>query len=517
MTEVASREERAVAPRLEVLAELFRHLHDASVRYCHWKSNEHLAASMTGAGDLDLLFARDDAQALTRVLVELGFKRLVVRPGWGYPGVEDYIGLDRETWRLTHLHLHYQLTLGEKFLKGRRLPWEALMLESRVQDPQYGVYIAEPNLELLMLVVRAALKIRARDLVAGALGRKYVRGGMAREFRWLAERAQPLELDTLATDLLGPRANEAFHRILASTIPSLPQLLRLRRAARPPLSDYRLYGRLDGLRRQWIKELQTIGRRVGQRALGAPTRSTRTPPHGGLVVAFVGADGSGKSTIVREISRWLSREADVVTMYGGSGDGPRSLMRRVLQRVFRAVRRRPPRRASQAAAERAQTIRPVLVDPGTPGGSDDLKRMVYALLLAREKRKMVGDAWRARSRGQIVLCDRFPQRQFASVNDGPLLTDWLLSRSRLWHGAAVREQRTYEWIEPRQPDVVVKLHVSLQVALERKRTPTEQLRTKIDVVRQLSYPPACRVVDVDATQPLDRVLAVVKEAVWESI
>ena len=120
---------------LGVLTRLFARLHAEHIRYCHWKSNEHLRATMLGATDVDLLVDRAAAQRLAAILTETTtFKRFVAKPGLGYPGIEDYVGFDEATGTLTHLHLHYQLTLGERFLKGHRLPWEELVLATRVLD-----------------------------------------------------------------------------------------------------------------------------------------------------------------------------------------------------------------------------------------------------------------------------------------------------------------------------------------------------------------------------------------------
>ena len=68
------------------------------------------------------------------------------------------------------------------------------------------------------------------------------------------------------------------------------------------------------------------------------------------------------------------------------------------------------------------------------------------------------------------------------------------------------------------PDLVIKMHVTPEVATRRKpETPAEQLRTGIELVRQLEFPSPTRVLDVDAEQPLPEVVLQVKRAVWECI
>ena len=213
MTAAPSRPPQArsdTSPALAVLRALFARLEAEDIRHCHWKSNEHVDRSLVGATDVDVLVDRAAMAPLTRILTELDFKRFVVKPGLGYPGIEDYVGFDQASGALTHVHVHFQLTLGEKFLKGHRLPWEELYLTTRVKDEALGLYLADPALELVVLVVRAAMKLRARDLVLAAVGKPYFRGGLLREFRWLAARVSPERVGELATRLLGAEAGRAI-------------------------------------------------------------------------------------------------------------------------------------------------------------------------------------------------------------------------------------------------------------------------------------------------------------------
>ena len=100
----------------------------------------------------------------SRILACNGLKRFTATPLRSYPGIEDYLTLDDDdTGRLVHLHLHYQLTLGEPFLKGYRLPWEPLLLSTRRMDAEHGITVADANLEFLLVVVRERL-LRLRNM-----------------------------------------------------------------------------------------------------------------------------------------------------------------------------------------------------------------------------------------------------------------------------------------------------------------------------------------------------------------
>ena len=506
---------------LEVLDSLLDRMDAEGIRYCHWKSNEHVGPALRGRGDLDLLVDRRAALATARLLAELGFKRFLVRPGRGYPGIEDYLGFDEATGSLTHLHLHYQLTLGEKFLKGHRLPWEAVMLETRVYDAEHRIHVADPALETLVLLVRAAMKLRTRDFVLAAANTPYVRGSQLRELRWLIERTDTRHFQALAGVLVGQDATRVAVEMLAAPAPTVRQLLAFRRLARPRWSDYRMYGVLEARARRWFRELDTIisvvRTRLRSHALHA---STRTAPQGGLLVAIVGPDGAGKTTVARETTSWLSREVAVLPMYGGSGSGPASLPRRVLESTARLAH--PSWRGNGSALEARESVPSAphgdRASGGLGGRLQRLARAAWALSLARERYRNAARARRARDRGVVVLADRFPQNQFPGLNDGPKLTPWLSHRDPLLRWAARRERAAYERIALWSPDLVVKLHLPFDVARERKPdTPTDQLRRKVEIVDALRFPSTTQVVSVDAQMPLESVVGAVRRIVWRAL
>ena len=492
----------SAAPRLAVLEELLRRLDAEQIRYAHWKSNEHLGATMTGATDVDVLIDRCAAQRLAHVLTETPqFKRFVVRAGRGYPGIEDYVGFDAPTGMLTHLHLHYQLTLGEKFLKGHRLPWEEAVLATRVRDPEHGVWVTDPHLELLILVARHVMKLRWRDSLLAAAGHEYFRGGMLRELRWLIARVRPDRLLEVATPLVGAPAAALLATMVGDPrgrAPTIGQLRAFRRLANPRLSSYRMYSAWGATRRMWTREWTWIWWRVKNWLFRAPTKSTRTPPQGGIAVAFVGPDGSGKSTLTTEVARWLSREIAVITTYGGSGKGSASTRRRLLQQVGEMTR--PQRTAA-------------LLPP--PTGIRLLGKLLWVLSLVRERRRWAFHVRSARSLGLVVLSDRLPQTQFAGLNDGPRYAEWLHDSSWLRRFVARREHASFREAELVPPDVVVRLNVPVEVAARRKPdTPPDQLRRKVEIVSRLKFPAVTRVIEIDGAQPLERVLRDVKEALW---
>jgi thymidylate kinase len=502
VTEDVGREAEPLATLLAVLGALER----AGVAHCHFKSNQHLRAALAGDTDLDLLVARSGARAAQALFAAHGFKRFDPGLATGYPAVEDWIGFDAPTGRLIHLHVHYRLPVGELHLKSYRLPFADALLATRVRDAETGVFTSEPHHELLLLLLRQALKANFRDRLSSWTGRRPAFGGGAlREYAWLRERSDAAPVVALAERELGAEVARRVEPLLSGE-PDLRALLRLRSALARVLAPYRTWGGLESaLRRSAREAVQRVVRRLRRQGLEAPRAFRRTNPTGGCVIAFVGCDGAGKSTVLTEMTRWLGWKLDVLPVYFGSGDGPVSLGRWPLVLARMLQRRLGTERPTPSLAR---------VLPRRPSAA----RAVWALVLAREKAARLRTVERARQRGLVVLCDRYPQSTVRGFNDGPLLTPWLESPRALLRRLARYELGVYESARALAPELVIKLDVSPKVAVQRKpdMLPEECARRRA-AVAALEWGERCRVTTIDAEQPLERVLAELKRTIWAEL
>jgi thymidylate kinase len=503
------------SPPLVVVTELSRGLHEAGVSYCHWKSNEHLHAAVQGDTDLDLLVDRQSALRVTRVLAEAGYKRMVAIPARAYVGIEDYLALDHTTGKLVHVHLHYRLIVGEKFLKGHRLPWEERMLAGRRLDLDTGMYVTAPELELIVLLVRAALKLRRREIL-GFGGGGPGDHDFLRELRWLSGRADPVLLRSEATDLLGRPGAEMVAALMRAE-PDRAMLVRFGRAIAGVTQEWRTYPAAEATRRRWMREWSARSARLWSRVLGVRRVTRFHDPRGGVIIAFLGADGSGKSTVTNAVASWLSWRMEVLPLYLGFGDGPVSWVRMPLRglKLLYARRRRLPAapqelpRESSAREMRVPSLR-------------DIPRALWLVLwswsVVREKRSRLRQARRGRNLGLVVLCDRYPQAQIMGLGDGPLLGHWERHPWAWLRAVAKWELEAYREMEAVVPDLVIKLHVSPEVSAARKQDVSlDSLVRRVDVVKRVHFSARTQVAHVDADEPIEQVLLEVQRAIWEAL
>ncbi len=470
---------------------------------CYWSSSAGAARALAGDKDLDLLVARADQHRIAAVLLANGFKPFPTVAGRDHPAIVSHVGFDPGTGRLVHVHLHARLVVGTRLLKSLRLPWETVLLERAVPSDAGSLRVLDPAADLLMLFVRAALEMNRADPVA----RRRWAGTMAR-FRGdiaLAQvRTTPDEVLSLACRLLGPSLGTDLAAVLFALDP-LAQRRSWAKALRRTLSDHRLYGGAEGVLRNACRVALGWAGRLNRDHLHAPRPWHRRAPGGGLVVAVVGLDGSGKSTAVSMLRRWLGAEVDVMPVYFGTGDGRPSLLLapfKALVPLADLLFRKKPQGSSHGQV----TGRPAGLGYG-------LAMTVWATAVAIEKRGKLVRARRAAGRGLVVVADRYPQNEIASFNDGPLL-----HRIRRVPAVLRRfEAETYARAGALPPDLVVKLVVTAATAMAREPTmdPAVIVR-RIAEFDALAFPGAT-VVAIDAEQSLPDVVAAVRRAVWDAL
>jgi len=499
--------------KLDVVDILFSEMERLNILYCHWKSNEHLREGLLGITDLDVLVEKGKTRDLNRALFDSGFKLFNAMATHGYPGVEDYLAVDASTGRMVHLHLHYQLICGEPHLKGYRLPWEHQILSSRQYIEKEKVYVVEPHMEMLLLIVRSIMKFRTRDWVLDQLGKSYFRGERLKEFLWLKERISSSGMHDLTETLLGKEAATQIEGIIASDAPSLKQILHFRKSAKQTIQLFRTYSPLHARWRRTVREMYWICGGINKRYIHAPIPLRRISASGGLLIAIMGCDGSGKSTHVKAVQKWLSWKMDVISLYFGSGDGSSSLLRWPLKLVAKLLRKVPEKdinlNHSKIDTEKKEN------DLSKQSSFKQLAKAIWATVLSLEKHHKLRQATLARNRGMVVLCDRYPQNQIMGFNDGPLLSSWLNHHRKILRALAQWEGKPYREAETYLPDVVIRLNVSPDVAVQRKSDISyEQCNKRINAINSLQYPAPTRVIDIDANQPIEQILLEVKHAIW---
>jgi thymidylate kinase len=491
---------------LDLTVQLFRALNEKEISYCHWKSNWHLDEALRGLTDLDLLVERGDSLRFRELLCQHGFKLAVSSPLKQYPAMEDYLGYDSESGLLVHLHVHYQLILGEQSVKNCRLPLEQSFLGSN--HAYAGVPIPSPELETIVLTIRALLKYRARQFLKSMLSsrRGRIPAHVLGEFEYLLNQTTVESISGVLESQADWLPREVVLESL-SAIRAKPQsgyaLYQMRRRLRRELAPYQRYTRRQALARYLRAERASRRRFPFERR----TPQKKAMAEGGMTIAVIGADGAGKSTVVRELAKWLSWRLTVYTYYMGSKQPSKiTEMARLGSRIFGYAHRR-----SRALIGDRNAISRLFC------GLEDLFQSLHRVGIARDRYRRCVAGQKHASQGALVVYDRYPLAAVRIADrfmDGPQIASMHQNRMGPRIAALSRlEEDIYQGIRP--PDHLFVLQVSPAVSSQRKPDhKPEILQVKSQALNEMEQD-GLRLTEVDADQPLDRVLLEIKTRLWD--
>jgi thymidylate kinase len=494
------------APLILALAE---RLNRCGTRYCHWKSNVSLASALAGKEDLDLLVDRRHLGQAVTALLALGFKAAMVRRGQSPASIFHYYGLDAHTGDLIHVHLFSSLVTGESVVKSHGLPLEEMVLDSAVDAN--GIRVVSRSAELVVFVLRTFIKYGS---LADLLRLVPHPDGLRGELGWLKEEASvPSALHLLGAHC--PVVDEPlFLQCLRSleTDASLPKRLVLARRVRRRL---RIYAKHRSLGRM-LAYAQALWHH-GERLLTG--KRNKMLNAGGAVIAFVGPEATGKSTLVEETRRWLGSAFAVRVIHAGKP--PSAWVTYPVNVALPLLRALAPRLRTSRLEGHVKDAR----DTAEPRSS--IAALAYAIRsvsLAWDRRRLLVKARRAAANGEIVICDRYPSDSVGAMDSPRLRAGGGPNglAGSLHDRLARLEHRLYRQIPP--PEVVLRLKVSLDTA-KRRNQERIKLRKEADAYVESRHRRATEwfrtgvrsVRDIDTERPLPETILCVKKVVWESL
>lgn len=215
------------------------------------------------------------------------------------------------------------------------------------------------------------------------------------------------------------------------------------------------------------------------------------------LIAVVGSDGSGKSTLSADLLAHIQQTRAAESGYLGLGSGEQG------RRIGRWPLIGPPlHRFLDGIADR-------LREPGEPIPGVLAAR--YALNKSRKRRAKFDQLLTQRRAGKVIVTDRYPQIEVPGLHDGPILA----GRATIPRLAAMQaeERALYAEMAAYKPTLVIRLHVDVDTVMARKPDHDRALISrKVETVPLLTFNGA-PIVDIDATMPYEEELAIAAAAV----
>jgi len=387
---------------LEISKLFFHYLNSQNIRYCHWKSNFRLDKALEGETDLDLLVHDDDKAKFHIILKKFNIIKILSPPAKCFPAMEDYLGFDEKTGKFIHLHIHYKLILGQRYVKNHHVPIEDLILNNLTT--KHGVYIPIPEIELILLAIRANMKISTipiikhatKDLFYSKSGYTAFPGDIEKELMLLIDSTDHTKLgEYLIRSKISVSEERLFDFFFKFQNKKLKwfDILLLNRYILRCLKGYRRdKSPIATIQYVW----QILCNLTIIKKIIPPGK--KTLPGRGFSFSIIGADGSGKSTLTCDLIEWLSWKLFTKFYYYG-------IPKNLIVKLFRIVARVCVKIKLLFVSELVDSIMWIGIARNRYKISQKIKTDVVA--------------------GKVVITDRFPLRTFRTMQepmDGPRLS-----------------------------------------------------------------------------------------------
>lgn len=240
---------------------------------------------------------------------------------------------------------------------------------------------------------------------------------------------------------------------------------------------------------------------------------------GGAVIAFIGPEATGKSTLVTECKAWLGTVFMVRSVHAGKP--PSSWLTVPINKILPLTRRLVPQFRSTHLGGHHLSRNTNQAESKLQGFAGPIYAL-RAVILAWDRRCVLVRARRLATNGEIAICDRYPSDAVGAMDSPRLHEDPInggLSVS-ICNWLARLEQYLYKQIPP--PDIALRLRVSVATAKKRNRErikPGKETDAYLVARHRQSQDWTLAgvkyIFDIDTEGSLQETILRVKKAVWK--
>jgi len=479
---------------------LFGQLRQDGVRIGVYKNTAQIEAGLRGETDLDLLAARDDADAMRRTLRQCG--GVPAQPG----RFHDNTGANREDWfvplgdcRFLHLDIAIGITIGPKYRKRYRVFDYADVRDWQTLQAADGVRLScvSPQDELRIALLRSVFQPVSDNQIEQA-------GEDDAALQPLPYRigAEQFSCKPVATPS-GPSLTESDRRKMRKAVRRQASSLNGSNA----IADWSIH--------TWRRALNALSTRMTAMRTGS-SRTRRSLQPQGIIAALIGPDGVGKSTQAARLQAIFGRKFRCASVYLGSNDGSWTQLRR---RIGGKVARK-----KSSIIESPSKQKPSGKSSNGRSWAHATGSAVWRLLVAIQRLTNLHRARRLAASGALVICDRWPQTIAPGMLDGPALPP--PPNRRLARLISRAEHALYRRMERYSPDLSIHLDCDFATSYARKPGDIEEadFEKRLDLMQQMRQRNAgdgavgaSRIAVVDARQELDEVSADLCRHIWAAL
>lgn len=504
-----------------IMYKLFLAFEQNNIKYLHFKSNTNLSDSFNGKGDFDVLVDRTEIIKVEELILSHNGKRHNPTTVGNYVGVDNWLVFDENTGLIHHLHLHYQLVTGKQFVKDYVLPWNDLLFSSRIKDSEYGIYITNPNVELLLLAYRSVLKAKFFDYIKKIFGIYHMDHSMQKEWTDMIGKVSSSELDSF-TKKICPDYAEKMMSIVSKDTPTSRDYLWLHKTVRKLMKPHRRYSSFSATMKTLRYQFYYKFSKYWNRLTGSMAITKKISLQGGLIIAFVGVDGAGKSTVSDEISIWIRKKIESKRFYMGTGEGSLPFSAKLIGRVSSVI-------GSLRKKTKDNTTQKIVVKTGQKNLSllknpksyiRQYLKMQKVISVQRNNYVKIQKMQRYRLNGGISVLDRWPQMESIGQNDGPKIVEFknIFGYKKFLKSKIDKENKYLGIVKTIKPDYIFRLNISLNTCMRRKpeHTDSSYYKKKIEDLMSIKFE-GSKIIEIDAELPYEEEILLIKRILWKYI
>lgn len=479
--------------KLAKIYEVFSRFNEHHISYCHWKSIDHLEATYLGDTDIDVLFARNQRALIEIILAKCGFVRMATAAMRSYPGIMDYIALDEDSGKWVHIHLHYHLNMGDRWVKAFHLNLEDCILKNRIWNDTFQTFTINPHDELSLLIARMSLKSRV----------PFSHQSSRDELAFLVEEIAKVEKPASSFPLT-PVWEEVMDTFYSEFPNDLDFINRKGRLLRHELGDFRRFSYLHFLLLSVVRAIYRYHVEFRRRFLHRYNNGRRSIPHGGYIFVFVGIDGSGKTTAIARLRSFFKIQMNVENTFLGNGLSGASFFRRIVFNTL--IKRRAWTSHKEYRNDNSEKVK-----------RPPLYYLLWLFITLVEKKRSFKRTLQSAANGNLVFVDRWPQNYIKNTLDGRRIRK-RENMSFLERYLYALESEIILLAERYRPDMVIKMLVTPSVAMARKPNEFSEKTASdnLNMLKKLNYK-ASKVVEVDSDLSIETVDQQCKKLIWNAI
>ena len=358
------------------------------IKYCVFKSSDHLLAGLRGETDIDILIEEKKINSALEVLKILGFK--ITKPSFSVinPYRFGLIGFCEKASKLVYLDIMTRFVVGiNRARQVRSLDVAKKYLEIAKPNKE-KIYILTPEKELECLYTRIIAKsANGIPFLDYFFAYWLAKNKFKKEIIYLRKKAKIVSNKNFL--------NLKDYLLIRDNLENDSELnILTRHILRFFKESYALLGKVFTYKYLNHFNLCFFRRRLKQ----------------SKIILICGVDGSGKSTLSKELTRSLKWKLDVTRLYLGAGDGEGFFIRRFGTFLSKII------------FKKTSQNRELNNINNNKNNFKNLLRIIWALIVAFEKFLKYFELQKLKYLGNIIIIDRFPNLNKYGMNDAPLLT-----------------------------------------------------------------------------------------------